>query len=246
MVTEMFKKDKCLVHHMQTAALSQRDFQYNKQQNLVRMLSELKQNMPSTKYQSEPYQGKTPFIPGTLKDYKELELHFAKMGAYGVGAYMTSVIAASNDPNLAIYLPDLSVETKSLELAEQKRDQSGFVQQIAPQLNGGNGNAPLNLKKYGANPYSYFRKSTYPAVYLKSFSKGIYGGIDKKVREAFGKIRNVYQSRSGVFRDKKIYIGKDTPLAKDNVMSLDNYRVAVNQKRYTITMPSQDLEERVA
>jgi len=216
------------------------NFNLVKQSGIAAMMNKAAENIKFSSYQAQPHEQIR--MPATIKTADEFMLYLAKNRILGGDSYVIAILAASREPKLAIYLPDGGVEAKSLELAEQKRDQSGFVQQVSPQTSSGN-KSELKNKKYSANPYSY-RKSFYSADYFKSAAKAIYRGIDKKVREAFGKIRSVYQSSSGVFRDKKIYDSKDA--AKGSVASLESYRTARNQRQYSLQHSDSDLEERVA
>lgn len=222
-----------------------REYQLIRQQELGRMINEMAKAMPYFASQSEPHQGRTPLIPATIDTYEKLALYFARMGVFGDGAYADVLRFFSRNPKMAALLPDNRVATESLELVEQKRDESGFVHQTVPQLNVGNKNNKSEKKPYGADPYSYSKKPSYSADYMKSVLKVAYNGIEKMVRGAFGKIRSIYQSSSGVLRSKKTYEGKSVSSAKGNVVSLDKYRTARTKRHYGAPNSDEDLEKRL-
>ena len=212
-----------------------------KQQDLARMIA----NTSATNYanpQSEPYQGRTPLIPATIKSEEELRVYFARLGVYGEGTRADSYLAASINPSLAAAFPDDGVPGL-IEIAETKREALKIAQPTAQQSNAVNKSS--ERKPYGANPYSYIKRALYSAEYSKLAAKIFYSGIEKMVK-AFKGIRSVYHSSSGVFRNKKTYDGKGISSAKNNLVSLDSYRAARNQRQYIPPHSSLDLEERVA
>ena len=221
---------------------SSRNFRIIKQQDLGRMISRMEKAFPYATAQSEPHQGRTPLIPATIKTDEELQRYFAKLGVYGDGARADFYLILSSNPNLAAYHPDDGILDSPFGLIERRREELKTSQPIAQQNHVGN-NDKNGKKSYGESPYSYNRKSPYSAGYFKSAAKRLYNGIDKKVRETFGKIRSVYQSSSGVLK-KRPYDGK--VYSKDKLFSLNDYKTTKNQRLYSIPHPVLDLEERVA
>ena len=228
---------------MQAAKEQSMHFRVIKQKELARMIARI----ATTNYanqQSEPYQGKPPLIPATIRAYEELNSYFAKMGVFGDGARADYYLTASINPSLAASFPDDGV-SGLFGLAETRREELKIAQPTARQSNAVN-NIKSENKPYGADPYSYRRKPVYSADYLKSALKGAYKGIEKSVREAFAKVRRVYQSGQRVLRGKKTYNGSDDPSIKTNPIPLISYRAARNQRQYIPPHSSLDLEERVA
>lgn len=219
-----------------TSMNSSMNFQIIKQQDLSRMIDKLAKNVPNASH-TEPYKGKALGSPATLDTYEKLNLHFARMGVGGDGAYAAVLLLISRNPELAIYLPEDSVARESkqtLPLAELSRDQSGFVQQTMPQTDFNN-NKPQE-RNYKNNPYSYAR---YVKVgYFKSAAKAAYSRIEKEIRDAVTKIKGVYQSSRGFLRSGKNYRGQDN-VPSGNVILLDSYRRAK-------PTDSVDLEGRIA
>ena len=228
---------------MQAATEQSMHFRAIKQQELANMIAKIATTIYDNP-QSEPYQGKAPLMPATIKNNQELLVYFARMGIFGDGARADYYLTASINPSLAASFPDDGV-SGLIGLAETRREELKIAQPTAPQ-SGSLNNIKSENKPYGADPYSYRRKPVYSADYLKSFLKGAYRGIEKSVREAFVKIRKVYQSSHDVLRRKKTYNGRDAQSAKANAISLDSYRAAKNQRQYLPPHSSLDLEERVA
>ena len=192
-------------------------------------MSDMAGKTPYTVSQSEPFQGRTPRIPATIKTYEELSLYFARMGVFGDGAYLSVILSLGVNPNLAIYLPEDGVAAGEVE---GKRDE--LTTKVVPQLNDAKNNNPFKNKQDGVNPYSYNRKNPYSSDYLRFVVKGRYSGIAKKAEDAFRKVRSIYHSSSGVFGIKKTYDGKGAPSTKNK-----------NQIGYS-THPHRNLEEMVA
>lgn len=223
-----------------------RFWQTYERQSLDNKLAILKGDQPTaTKF--EPHQGTPVSVIGTIKTEEEWANYLARTGSLGPFAYLAALSATANDPRLAAYIPDYSVAKESQPLAEQGRDQSGFVQQTAPQTNAANKHGPAEKKPYSANPYSYTK---YSATNPKSAFKKVYTGIEDEFKKLFRKIRSVYQSSSGVLRITKTSKGKNDygDSANTGLISLDNYRVARNQRQYKAhtNVADNSLEERLS
>lgn len=211
-------------------------FQTLARQNLDRELK--KQAGPTQNSAFEPYQRPVPNI-GTIRTDTEWALYAAESGSRE--AHIALWLLRSSKPELSIYIPEYNVAKESMLLAESQRDQSGFVHQTKPET------TPLKHKPqekghYKLNPYSYTPYSK--AAYLKSASKKVYSGIEEEVKKLFGRIRSVYQSSSGVIRNRKRYEGKNE-VPKNDVVSLDTYRQIAEKRKY-IPPQATNLEERVA
>lgn len=181
-----------------------------------------------------------------IQTSEEFQFYLMLMGAYGRLGKLAAWYTIMRYPELAIYVSNeesVARQQKAKPLAETSRDQSGFVEQIVPQIN--STNSSFEKESYRSKPYSY--KGYSPKAYLKSTlekGKGFYSGLSKKVREAFGKIRSIYQSASGVIRSRKHYEGRNEA-PRDNVVILDAYRQATEKIKYNL--PQIDsLEKRLA
>lgn len=228
---------------MITTTESSRNLVVIKQADLQKMISSTAQATTYAVAQSEPYQGRTPLIPATIKGENELRAYFAKMGIHGDGARADFYLAAAANPSLAANFPYDGVPS-SLELAETRREELKVVQPSTQQQANVVNNDKPSKKPYGANPYSYIKKALYSADYSKLPAK-VYSGIGKMVK-AFGRIRGVYQSSSSVLRGGKKYNGNRSLSTTGNVVSLDKYKAARIAKQYQTTNPEQTLEQKVA
>mgnify|MGYP001576799066 CR=1 FL=1 len=218
-------------------------FQTYQRQSVDNKLAILKGDQP-TDAKFEPHQGTPVSVIGTIRTGEEWANYLARTGSLGPLAYLAALSATANDPRLAAYIPDYSVAKESQPLAEQGRDQSGFVQQTAPQINATNKHGPSEKKPYSANPYSYTK---YSATNLKSAFKKVYTGIEDEVKKLFSKIRSVYQSSRGIIRSRKLYWGRGITPVTENVVLLENYRKRNQQRQYNPPQSdNQDLEQRLA
>ncbi|MBI2542108.1 hypothetical protein HYV80_05350 [Candidatus Woesearchaeota archaeon] len=190
--------------------------------------------------QSELYS--TPRYSGTLKTPEDFKLNLARMGTGGDGAYAALILLATKSPEgLSTYLPDDNPSRglqQSLPVPDFSREQSKLQQGISQT----NPNTGKREKEYHRNVYSYAK---YAGVgYLKSAAKAVYGKVGDEVRNAMAKIRGVYQSSKGFLRRNRTYAGQSNA---SNVVSLDAYRAARENKRYAAQNPSSGtLEEKVA
>ena len=181
----------------------------------------------------EPY--KPVKNTGTIRT-EDWAIYAAESGSGEVR--MALWLARANNPELTKLMPEIyTIARHSRKLAEEDRDQSGLQQTKVnipqnhePQKNG-----------YKSNPYSYVPYSK-GKIYLKSALKKVYSGIEEEVKKLFSKMRSIYQSSSGVIRDRKRYEGRNEP-TKDNVLSLDAYRKARERRAYN--PPQGTLEERL-
>lgn len=215
--------------------------QDNNRQQLYRAIASIVQNSTFS-HQSEPYQGKTPLMPATVKNPDELWLYFARNGVLGRDAYLVAVIATSQEPILTNYLPKYSVANEALELSERKRNDSGTAHQNVHDFR----RNFLNRKSFKKEPYrneQYSHQKYASTSYLNSALRRGYTGIEEEVKKLFSRIRSIYQSASGMIRNRKRYAGRnETPMG--NVVSLDAYREVRERRNYISTQ--RTLEQRVA
>lgn len=177
---------------------------------------------------------------GTILTPDEWDFYLARAGVKGRRAFIGALEAIAKFPILGNYIPDYSAarEASGFPLAEERRDQSGLMEQTIPQSSPTKNQKHSEEKPYSANQYAYnaYAKSS---AYLKSKFKGIkrtYGEVETTIAKAFSKIRSVYQSALGILRQRKQYRGKNEPI-KQNVIELDAYRKVRRQRTYSTGQP---------
>lgn len=178
---------------------------------------------------------------GTILTPDEWNFYLARAGVKGREALIGALEAIARFPILGNYIPDYSAarEASGFALAEERRDQSGLMEQTIPHSGPTKNQKHSEERLYSANQYAYnaYAKSS---AYLKSKFKGIkrtYGEVETAVAKAFSKIRSVYQSALGVLRQRRQYEGKNEPL-QQNVIELDAYREVRRQRTYPTGQPS--------
>ncbi|MEK6983361.1 MAG: hypothetical protein AABX33_02210 [Nanoarchaeota archaeon] len=202
-------------------------FQDYRKQVLDKNLAKLRGNAAIPE-RFEPYKDAAISIVATVRTEAEFVNYLSRMGTFGQVAYMAALLAVTQRPELAAYIPDYSVAKESLKLAEQGRDQSGSVQHAVPQINmDRQGTHPTH--SYRKEPLSYQKYSL--LIYLKSSAQKLYSPVESEVKKLFAGIRSVYQSSTGAFRARADYKGQHNVLTHRGT-SLDACKKAPQRRRY--------------
>lgn len=183
-----------------------------RQQDLARMTARLAETAVYPT-QSEPYQGRTPKIPATIRTYEELALYFAKMGVFGDGEYLDSIFAAIRHPNLTVYNPEDGFANDARVFVEENRTESAPAQRMVPTVKASNEKRTnkSTYNQYGSR-YTGYRRSVYTNAPRSRYQSSA---------EAFRRLRSVHQS------GKKTYTPKfKRTVSQDKIGGLEQRLVA--------------------